>query len=81
MKDFNKELRKFSPKERRIIERLIEKIIKRDLAGLDCKKLKGLKNFFRVRKGDIRIIFELKNDKEEPNIFAIERRRENTYKF
>lgn len=75
-----KQLKGFSPEERVEIERLVEKIIDRDLTGLDCKKLKGLKNIFRVRKGRIRIIFEL-IDSKEPSIITIERRTENTYKF
>lgn len=80
MRNLAKELKKFSPKERLEIERLVERIIARELTGLDCKKLKGAGNLFRVRKGRIRIIFELKS-REESIIFAIERRKEDTYKF
>ncbi|MEK7560373.1 MAG: hypothetical protein AAB539_00240 [Patescibacteria group bacterium] len=56
------------------------KIVQTDFVGLDCKKLKGLQNIFRVRKGKIRIIFGM-GDRGQPAILAIERRRENTYKF
>lgn len=80
MGNLDKQLKKLSPKERIEIERLIVRIIGRDLAGLDCKKLKGLGNLFRVRKGKIRIIFELVGSKE-PNIISIKRRREDTYRF
>lgn len=80
MKDLDKRLKKFLPRERAEIEHLIEKILDRDLVGLNCKKLKGLKNLFRVRKGKIRVIFESKSD-QEPTIIAIERRREDTYKL
>lgn len=80
MGNFDKRLKKFSPKERVEIIHLVGRILSRDLAGLDCRKLKGLKNLFRVRKGKIRIIFELKSD-TEPNIVTIERRREDTYKL
>lgn len=79
MGKLDKALKKFTPKERLEIERLIGRILHRDFSGLDCKKLKGVKNLFRLRKGDIRIIFELKSGKE-PLIMAIERRREDTYK-
>lgn len=79
MENLDKQLKKFSLKERMEIELLAGKILDQELDGLDCKKLKGLKNLFRVRKGRIRIIFELKSDKE-PRILAIERRREDTYK-
>ncbi len=33
-------------------------------ARLDIKKLKGMKNRYRVRVGDYRILFELKESKE-----------------
>lgn len=80
MGNLDKQLKKFSKNEREKIARLIERIIDRNLAGLDCKRLRGLKNLFRVRKGRIRIIFELESNKE-PNIISIERRCEDTYKF
>lgn len=80
MRDLDRELKKFSLKERAEVERLLGRIVSRNFTGLNCKKLKGLKNLFRVRKGSIRILFEL-NDSKEPAIFAIERRREDTYKF
>ena len=80
MQSPDKKLKKFSAKERTEIEHLVEKILDRQFTGLDFKKLKGLKNIFRLRKGKIRIIFELKSG-QEPHILAIERRREDTYKF
>jgi len=80
MEKLDKILRRFSQKEREIIKRLVEKILTQDLGGFDVKKPKGLKNLFRIRKGNIRIIFELKDGKE-PNIIAIERKNEATYKF
>lgn len=79
MEKADKILRRLSQKERGTIERLVERIISGDLGGLDIKKLKGLKNLFRVRKGSIRIIFELKYGKD-PNIISIERKNETTYK-
>lgn len=80
MGKLDKQLKKLSPEEQVEVERLTERIVARDLRGVDCKKLKGLKNLFRVRKGRIRIIFELRDGKE-PTIFSIERRKEDTYKF
>ncbi|MBI2055156.1 MAG: type II toxin-antitoxin system RelE/ParE family toxin [Candidatus Sungbacteria bacterium] len=79
MPNLEKLLRKFTDKERAEIEHIIEKIVSRDLKGLNCKKLKGFRNLFRVRKGNIRIIFELAGRKAD--IINIERRREDTYKF
>ena len=57
MGNLDKQLKKFPQEERSEIERLVGRIVDRDLTGVDCKKLKGLKNFFRVRKYRIRIIF------------------------
>ena len=80
MKNLDKQLKKFSFKERAEIGRLIEKILKREFSGFDFKKLKGLKNFYRIRKGKIRIIFEMENNKKL-TILAIECYKEDTYKF
>lgn len=80
MENLNRKLRKFSAKERVEIESLVEKILKREFVGLNLKKLKGLKNLFRIRKRRIRIIFELKST-QEPNIISIDRRSEDTYKI
>lgn len=79
MPNLEKLLRKFSKKERAELGRIIEKIIHRDLKSLDCKKLKGFGDLFRVRKGKIRIIFKVIG--KESHILNIERRRENTYNF
>ncbi|OGZ28317.1 MAG: hypothetical protein A2931_01255 [Candidatus Niyogibacteria bacterium RIFCSPLOWO2_01_FULL_45_48] len=78
MKNFERELKKFSQKEIRRIEFLLRKIIVKNFKGLDLKKLKGLKNIFRLRKGRIRVIFSLE-DKKEPRILAIERKSDTTY--
>lgn len=79
MPNLKKLLSRFSGKEREIITSLLEKIISLDWHGLDVKKLKGHENVFRVRRGSMRIVFT----KDNKNVFvvAIERRRENTYKF
>jgi mRNA-degrading endonuclease RelE of RelBE toxin-antitoxin system len=42
----------------------IKKIFKIEKSNIDLKKLKGkLRGCFRIKKGDIRIIFSLKKDK------------------
>ena len=69
----------FNEGERRIIEVLIKKIISLDWRGLNVKKLRGCQDIFRLRKGKIRIIFTKNGG--SIYIFAIERRREDTYKF
>ena len=72
-------LAKFNQEEREILEALIEAIVSLDWERLDIKKLKGYQNVFRVRKGNLRIIFL----KEQKRIFimSIDRRNEKTYKL
>lgn len=78
MSSLKKLLSKFSREERKIIEPLIEAIISLNWRHLNIKKLKGYQDIFRVKKGNLRIIFT----KSKKNIFilSIERRREKTYK-
>jgi mRNA-degrading endonuclease RelE of RelBE toxin-antitoxin system len=77
MDDREKALRKFSEKERLWSMEVISRIIDDDVKGLDIKKLKGSENIFRVRKGDIRIIYRRKG--KEIFILDIGRRNEKTY--
>jgi len=47
--------------------------------NLDIKKLKGFQDVFRVRKGRLRIVYQLLGRKI---IFLkIDKRKKNTYKF
>ena len=78
MDKISKALKRLSPKEQKRIKELLLKIKKRGLVGLDLKKLQGRKDIFRVRRGDLRIVFQRKN--ESITILAIERRSEDTYK-
>ena len=61
MDKIEKALRKLSPAERKSIKAVLRKIIKREIEGLDIKKLKGRGDIFRVRKGNIRIIYRVNN--------------------
>lgn len=79
MPSFKKLLSKFNKEERKIIEDLIEAIISLKWNNLDVKKLKGYHNIFRVRKGDVRIIYKMEG--KIISVLAIERRSEKTYKF
>ncbi len=80
MDKISKALKKFSPKEREKIKEILLKLKNNSLNRFDIKKLKGSDDIFRIRKGDIRIIYKIdKND----NLFilAVERRSDNTYNF
>ena len=79
MPSLKKLLSKFSKGEQKTIESLIESVFSLNWKNLDIKKLKGHQNFFRIRKGNLRIIFS--KEKREIFIIAIERRNETTYKF
>lgn len=79
MPSLKKLLAKFSKEEREVLERLIEEIVSLRWRGLDIKKLKGYQDVFRVRKGDIRIIYRAEGKKVF--VLSIDRRRESTYKM
>ena len=78
MDKIEKELSKLSLKEKENLKSILVKIKSGNLAGLDVKKLKGSNNLFRVRKGNMRIIY-LKNDKEII-LLKLEKRNDHTYK-
>ena len=61
MSNLSKLLSKFNEKERKAIELSIKKVISLQWRGLDIKKLKGYQDIFRLRKGNLRIIFQMKN--------------------
>jgi len=77
MPSLKKLLSRFNRKEREIIELMIGKIISRNWDDLDIKKLKGYHDIFRLRKGDIRIIYQIIN--KRVSILNIANRKETTY--
>lgn len=79
MDKITKALIKLGPRDRHFIETILKLIKNKSFEGLDIKSLKGYKNIFRVRKGRIRIIFEISSDKII--ILGVEKRSEKTYKF
>ena len=79
MDKIQKELKKLSPKEKRWVGNILFQLEQGDFLGLNIKRLKGHRDIFRVRKGDLRIIF-LK-EKKDIFIMAIDRRNEKTSNF
>lgn len=73
-----KALKRLSAKERELVKELLGKIETGELRRLDIKKLKGRDDVFRVRKGDIRIIYRKGNG--SITVLALERKSEKTYK-
>ena len=78
MDDLEKSLRKLTAGERKQVKGILARLATSDFQGLDLKKLKGSENIFRVRKGDIRIIY--RKDGSKLFVLAIERRSEGTYR-
>lgn len=74
-----KALRKLSRYERERVRQVLERLQRKDVRGLDVQKLKGRNDIFRVRKGDMRIIFRIAGD--AIFVLAVERRSEKTYRF
>lgn len=78
----HKVLTKLTEKERRRVEELIKAIQSDDTSHLDIKKLKKYPDFYRVRSGNIRIIYKSnKSNNRIVRVVAVERRSEGTYKF
>lgn len=70
-KDFRR-----SPKEiqKRVI--LIISGLKNNPRPLDVKKLLGSENYYRIRAGDYRIVYEINDKNKTVNIFRIRHRKE-----
>ena len=80
MDRIEKALEKLAARERAQIKDILQKLQKRQTAGLDIKKLKGRDDIFRVRKGDIRAIY--RTDKmRRIFVLRIDRRDKSTYKL
>lgn len=77
MDKIEKALHKLSIKEQGAVKKILKQILIKNFLGLEIKKLKGVNNLYRVRKGKLRIIFQQK--KKTLLILAIERRTDKTY--
>ena len=79
MDKISKFLKKLSDKDRDKIENILKQIYSGDTKGLNIKKLKDYNDFYRVRKGKIRIIYYSIEGKVK--VFSVNFRGEDTYKF
>ena len=50
--------------------------LKDNLRPVDVRKISGSENYYRVRAGDYRIIYEIDDNKKKVIIFRIRHRRE-----
>ncbi len=77
MDKVSKFLLKVSRKEREGLIPIMRDIISGEVMDLDCKKLKGRKDEYRVRVGKVRVIFRRLGGQNV--IIDVRRRDENTY--
>jgi len=77
MDAIQKALKKLTAKERARVKEILAKVAANKMQGLDIKKLQGRDDIFRVRKGDIRIIYRTSG--KTISVLLIERRSEKTY--
>lgn len=71
-------LKRLTNKEFSEVEKILQKILIRNTTGLDIKKLTRYRDIYRVRAGNIRIIFFDTGNYTE--VLEISRRSEQTYK-
>lgn len=71
-------LKRLNNKEFTAVEKVLQKILLRDTAGLDIKKLSGYRDVYRVRTGNVRVIFLDTGSYTE--VLEISRRSDTTYK-
>jgi len=79
MDKIEKALKKLTEKERASVKSILLRLKRGNLLGLDIKKLKGREDIFRARRGDIRIIYQLRSS-GAIFILTIEHRSDTTYK-
>ena len=74
-----KTLNKLSEKERTVVRSIMLNIERGLVTGYDIKKLKGRDGVYRIRFGQIRIIYIVDHNGVN-RLIAVERRNDNTYR-
>jgi mRNA-degrading endonuclease RelE of RelBE toxin-antitoxin system len=74
----SKFLKLLSKKDKMMLIEIIENILQNNIDTYDLKRLVGVKDIYRIRKGKYRIIFKKTSD--TTHILEIERRSESTYR-
>ena len=80
MNKIEKFIRKLSSDRQIEVAILIKQIVSGNWFGLNVKKLQGKEDLFRVRRGNIRVIFSKDND-GVTMIKKLQYKNDNTYKF
>ena len=79
MDKIDKALNKLVPKEKERIKNIIKALQSGRFDNLDIKKLKGREDIFRIRSGNLRIIYQTRDNKVF--ILKLGYKKEDTYKF
>ncbi len=79
MDKVDKALKKLVPKEKERIKNIIKALQSGYFDNLDIRKLKGREDIFRIRSGNLRIIYQIRDNKVF--ILKLGYKKENTYKF
>ena len=79
MDKIGKALARLTQKEKKWIKEILKQLEKGDTRNLDIKKFKGRDDIFRVRKGDIRLMYR-KDHVGAILLLTIDRRNESTYR-
>lgn len=79
MDKIDKFIKRLVPKEKVRIKNIFKALYLGRFKGLDIKKLKDTENVFRVRKGDLRIIYQVRDNRVF--ILKIGYRKEDSYKL
>lgn len=79
MDKIDKGLEKLIPKDREKIKDILKTLQSGRFDNLDIKKLKGTADIFRIRKGNLRIIYQIRDN--QVFILKIGRKNEKTYKL
>lgn len=80
MNKAEKFIARLDPKQQKIALETSEKILAGKIDGLDIKKLKGLSNKYRIRKGKLRFLYEV-DSKGVHTILQVTHRNDTTYNF
>ena len=78
MDKIDKALKRLNLKEKYQLKEVLLKVRSGGIKSLDVQKLKDRQDIFRVRKGNIRVIF--RKIGKEIKILALERRTSKTYR-
>lgn len=77
MDRIQKILKKLTKKKQQVIVEIWQKIINNDISNLKPEKLTGFSNYYRIRSGNLRLVYKVENGK---NILVNIDHRKDIYK-